>query len=62
MEEKPKKELPPRTDTETIITSSLTDIKVNKNWVNGGDETKIFSLKFNHDDKFIAAACENGEL
>jgi WD40 repeat protein len=28
----------------------------------GVSDTKIFCIKFDSDDKYIAAACENGEI
>jgi len=41
---------------------SKTDVTVDTVWVEGEDETKVLSLKFNDDDKFIATACDNGKV
>jgi WD40 repeat protein len=35
---------------------------VTKKWIEGGGDTKIFSLKWSYDDKYLAAACESGEV
>ncbi|KAL4463228.1 hypothetical protein ABPG74_007229 [Tetrahymena malaccensis] len=38
------------------------EIQINSKFTVGDPNTKIFSVKFNYEDKYIACACENGTI
>lgn len=64
--EKKKEENTPITNTHRIAqapeTGRLGEIRVNHVFTMGEPTTKIFNIRFSEDDKYIAAACENGQI
>ncbi|EGR27317.1 WD repeat protein [Ichthyophthirius multifiliis] len=58
--EKPK--VVPISRSQRIDHVQGTDITIENKYVLGNANTKIFSVKFDHEDKYVACACENGEI
>jgi len=52
----------PITQTTEIKMNPHTDIKVSKTWLLGQSNTKVLSVHFEPEDKYLAAACESGHV